>query len=116
MAKIVCALSDDPADGLPTAGPGPVSSCSRALVCDLLASHLEVEAESIDDTDGLAELGLDPLDLVLVVLRIEDLCGGDGDFPLAQLPRARTIADFVALVDFWLQEDTAPYLVAVQRS
>jgi acyl carrier protein len=113
MARTVCTLSGDPVDGLPTRVPRPVSSCSRALVCDLLASHLDVEAESIDDTDGLDELGLDPLDMVLVVLKIEDLCGGDGDFPLAELPKARTVADFVALVDLWVQEDTAPYLVAV---
>jgi acyl carrier protein len=116
MAKIVCALSGDPVDGFPTGGPSPVSSCSRTLVRDLLASHLEVEAESIDDSDGLTELGLDPLDLVLVVLKIEDLCGGDGDFPLAELSEARTVADFVALVDSWLQEDTAPYRIAVSSS
>jgi acyl carrier protein len=116
MAKIVCASSGDPVDGLPTVGLPPARSCSRALVCDLVASHLEVEVESIDDADGLDELGLDPLDLVLVVLKIEDLCGGDGDFPLAELSKARTVADFVALVDSWLQEDTAPYRIAVSSS
>jgi acyl carrier protein len=115
MAKIVCVPSDDAVDGSPTGGPRLMRSCSRALVCDLLASRLEIEAESIDDADGLAELGLDPLDLVLVVLKIEDLCG-DPDFPLAELARARTVADFVALVDLWLQEDTAPYPVAVLGS
>ena len=83
-----------------------MSSPSRALVHDLLASHLQVELGSIEDTDDLVEIGLDPVDLVLVVIKVEDLCGGSDSFPLAELAEARTVGDFVALVDLWLQEDT----------
>jgi acyl carrier protein len=85
-----------------------MNSPSRMLVHTLLASHLQIATESIDDRDGLEDLGLDALDMVLVVLRLEDLCGGAGDFPLADLAHARTVGDVVALVDVWLQEDTMP--------
>ena len=88
------------------------SSPSQALVHDLLASHLQVETESIEDTDGLVEIGLDPLDLVLVVLKMEELCGGDYAFPLAALAEARTVGELVALVDLWLQEDSMPHAFA----
>ena len=87
-----------------------MNSPSRTLVHALLASHLQVHPDLIDDDDGLEDLGLDALDLVLVVLRLEDLCGGAGDFPLAELAQARTVEHVVALVDLWLQEDTKPFV------
>jgi acyl carrier protein len=83
-----------------------VKTPSQALVYSLLASHLQIDAEWILDADRFVELGLDPLDLVLVVLRIEDLCGEEGDFPLAELAHATTVGDFVALVDRWMEGDT----------
>jgi acyl carrier protein len=83
-----------------------MKSPSQALVCNLLASHLQIDAEWILDADRFIELGLDPLDLVLIVLRIEDLCGGEGDFPLADLAHATTVGDFAALVDRWIEGDT----------
>jgi len=86
-----------------------MNSPSQALVHSLLAIQLQVAAESLDDRNGLAELGLDALDMVLVVLRLEDLCSGEGDFPLAELAHARTVGDVVALVDLWLQGDTVPH-------
>jgi acyl carrier protein len=86
-----------------------MNSPSQALVHNLLASHLQVDAESLEDGDTLVELGLDALDMVLVVLRLEDLCGGEGGFPLGALAHARTVGDFIALADRWLQEDTMPY-------
>jgi hypothetical protein len=55
---------------------------------------------------------LDPLDLVLVVLRLESLDRGKGDFPVAALDRATTVGDLVALVDRWLQGDTVPRAIA----
>jgi acyl carrier protein len=88
-----------------------MNSPSRTLVHTLLASHLQVHADLVDDDDGLEDLGLDALDLVLVVLRLEDLCGGAGDFPLAELANARTVEDVVALVDLWLLEDTMPFVL-----
>jgi acyl carrier protein len=88
------------------------SSPAEALVHDLLASHLQVETESVENADSLSELGLDPLDLVIVVLKMEQLCGGDSFFPLVALADARTVGDFVALADRWLQEEAPPSAVA----
>jgi hypothetical protein len=42
-----------------------------------------------DGCSSFAKLGLDPLDLVLVVLRLEDFDRGNGDFPVAALAHAR---------------------------
>ncbi|SRR5258708_1637048 len=80
-----------------------MSSYSRALVHQLIASHLQVDSTSIHDGDAFRELELDPLDVVLIVLRLEAFDRGDGNFPLAALDQARTVGDLVALVDLWLE-------------
>jgi acyl carrier protein len=67
----------------------------------LLAVQLETNDEAIEDAQILDELGLDPLDLVLFVLQLEELAGGDDEFPLLGLDRAKTVGDLVALVDVW---------------
>jgi acyl carrier protein len=78
-----------------------MNSISQALVHKLIASHLRLDDASIKDAHGFDELGLDPLDLVLVVLRLESFDRGTGDFPVARLEHARTVGDLVALVDLW---------------
>ena len=85
-----------------------MTSPAQAIVYKLLAAHLAVDEASIADAETLDELGLDPLDLVLVVLRLEDWGGGEGDFPLTALAHARTVNDFAELVELWLQRDTIP--------
>jgi len=74
----------------------------------MVASQLRIDDASIDDAHRLDELGLAPLNLVLVVLRLEDLDGGGGSFPLATLDRVRTVGDLVTLVGLWLRRDTMP--------
>ena len=74
---------------------------SQTLVHHLLALQLQMNYESIADTQTLDALGLDPFDLVLFVLRLEELAGVDEDFPLLGLDRAETVGDLVALVDLW---------------
>jgi acyl carrier protein len=76
-------------------------SDSHALVHHLLALQLQTEDEAIEDAQGLDDLGLDPLDLVLFVLRLEEFAGGDDEFPLLGLDHAETVGDLVALVDLW---------------
>jgi len=83
-----------------------MNSSSRVLVHQLFASHLQMDETSIKDAHGLEELGLDPLDVVLVVLRLEDFDRGSGDFPVGALARARTVGDVVTLVDLWWQRET----------
>jgi acyl carrier protein len=85
-----------------------MNSSSQALVHHLLASQLRIDVASIKDAYSFDELGLDPLDLVLTVTRLEDFDRGDGDFPVAALDRAQTVGDLVALVDLWLQRSTMP--------
>ncbi len=86
-----------------------VNSHTQALVHSLVASQLRIDDVTIDDANRLEELGLDPLNLVLVVLRLEDLDGRGGSFPLIQLDLVETIGDLVALVDLWLHRDTTAY-------
>ena len=70
------------------------------IVRSALALHLEVDSREIDVKDRLdADLGLDPLDLVLVALRLEEI--EQGEFPVARLETATTVADLVAVVRAW---------------
>jgi hypothetical protein len=78
------------------------------LVRSLVAFQLRVTARSIEDATTFDELGMMPLDLVLVVLRLESFDRGAGDFPLAALDEAKTVGDLVALVERWIRGDTAP--------
>jgi acyl carrier protein len=84
----------------------------EALVHRLLASRLHVDPASIDDTDRLDDLGLGPIDLVLVVLQLVRLGRRESEFPLSALEHATTVGDFVDLVELWLQSDTMPSAVA----
>jgi acyl carrier protein len=83
-----------------------MNSYSQTLVRHAISSQLRIDEASIEDAHTLEELGMDPLDLVLVVLRLEHLDRGQGDFPLTALAHARTVGDLVLLVDLWLQQDT----------
>jgi acyl carrier protein len=84
----------------------------QALVHQLLASRLRIDETSIRDTDRFDDLGLDPLDLLFVVLRLDRFDRGDGEFPLYALEHAATVGDLVDLVALWLQRDTMPSSVA----
>ena len=80
----------------------------RALVHQLLASRLHIDEASIRDTDLLDELGVTPLDLLLVVLWLDRLDHVDSEFPLEALEHASTVGDLVDLVDPWLQKEARP--------
>jgi acyl carrier protein len=84
----------------------------QTLVHQLLAARLHVDATSLHDSDRFDDLGLGPLDLVLVVLRFERMDRGDGEFPLYALDHATTVGDLVDLIELWLQVDTMPSPVA----
>src|ERR1051326_5655369 len=84
-----------------------MNDCSHEsldIVRFALALHLEVVPDVIALDHRLNEdLGLDPLDLVLVVLRLEELA--EAEFPVADLEHASTVADLVALVTRWASGD-----------
>jgi len=71
------------------------------LVRSALAAHLQVPAESLVEGIALeATLGLDPLDLVLVALRLEEQVGVE--FPIALLEDVRTVGDLEMITRAWL--------------
>lgn len=71
-----------------------------------LAFHLEIDIAEVHLAQRLEEdLGLDPLDLVLVVLRLEEL--GDIEFPVADLEGIRTVSDLVDVVRAWCADPEA---------
>jgi acyl carrier protein len=84
-----------------------MSSPAQALVHYLVATQLQIDRAWIEDVQSFDELGLDQLDLVLVVIRLEDLNPGEGEFPLKELADATTVGDLVALVDVWLERDVS---------
>jgi acyl carrier protein len=89
-----------------------MNTTPQALVHQLLASRLRVDEASIKDADRFDDLGLGPLDIVLVVLQLDRLDRGDGEFPLLALEHAATVGDLVDLVELWLQCDTVRSPVA----
>ncbi|MBL8608165.1 MAG: hypothetical protein JNL38_12645 [Myxococcales bacterium] len=84
---------------------------SEDFVAVALAMHLDRDAADIRPHLELErDLGLDPLDLVLVVLRLEEIAGAD--LPLVELDGLRTVADLERVVRSWLvpvvDRDSAP--------
>lgn len=70
-----------------------------------IALHLERDPDTISLNDRLAEdLGMDPLDLVLVALRIEEWASGE--FPVGDLESAVTVGDLVDVVACWSSPPT----------
>ena len=69
-----------------------------------LALHLSADPGRIEPEHRLeADLGLDPLDLVLVVLRLEEI--EDAEFPVADLETVITVADLVGVVRAWSRSE-----------
>jgi acyl carrier protein len=85
----------------------PTPSRSRAepdaaleLVRYALAQHLGADVDEIDADHLLdEELGLDPLDLVLIALRLEEL--GEVEFPVAELETITTVGELTEMVRGW---------------
>lgn len=72
-----------------------------------LALHLDIAPDAIELTDRLDDdLGLDPLDLVLIVLRLEELAVAE--FPVADLEGTTTVADLVGVVAAWANDAHRP--------
>jgi acyl carrier protein len=67
------------------------------IVCHVVARHLDVAAGEIALRQHLErDLGLDPLDLVLIALRLEDI--EHLEFPLAALESAQTVSDLTGIL------------------
>ena len=83
-------------------------SASQVLVYTLLAPLLPTDKVPIEDADLIEELGLDPLDLALVAIKLEELEPQNGSFPLAALRDAKSVGDLVDLVDGWTHAHPCP--------
>ncbi|MBS2011663.1 MAG: hypothetical protein JST00_02020 [Deltaproteobacteria bacterium] len=71
------------------------------LVRRAIAAHLEMAQDEIEAQQSLEDdLGLDPLDLVLITLRLEEDVGVE--FPVALLETVKTVGDLEDLVRSWL--------------
>ena len=81
-----------------------MSTQAQNLVHHFIGSQLKDHHVPIEDATTFDELGLDALDLVLVVLRLEDVTGANGDFFINALEHSTKAGDLVALVDRWWQE------------
>ena len=67
------------------------------LVGSIVARHLNVSPAAIHPGSDLQrDLHLDPLDLVLIALRIEEVEGSE--FPIGRLEQARSVGDLVRIV------------------
>ena len=74
---------------------------SEDFVRIALALHVDRDPESIRPDMWLErDLGLDPLDLVLIVLRFEEVAAVE--LPVVELDTIRTVADLDELVRRWL--------------
>jgi acyl carrier protein len=67
------------------------------LVRTAIANHMRIAPATMTRRTHLQrDLELDPLDLVLIALRIESIKGVE--FPIARLDGARTVADLISVV------------------
>jgi acyl carrier protein len=79
------------------------------LVCHTLALHLGIPDGEVHEQQHLEDaLGLDPLDLVLIALRLEELGEAHMPFPLSEFPvgaleGVATVGDLADLVGLWWQ-------------
>jgi len=78
----------------------PMRTDEMELVSFALALHLEIDPTEVHEAQSLEDdLGLDPLDLVLIVLRLEEL--GEGEFPVGELEGIQTVNDLARVVRNW---------------
>jgi acyl carrier protein len=82
-----------------------MNASADALVRELLSLRLWTPPDRIQPRlDLRRDLGMDPLDLVLVALDLEEIEGDE--FPVADLESVRTVADLERLVRIWLARPT----------
>jgi acyl carrier protein len=73
------------------------------LVRAALGNYLDLKPTDIDTNAELErDLGLEPLDLVLVVFRLEEFA--DAEFSISDLDGVKTVGDFEQLVCEWLRD------------
>jgi acyl carrier protein len=72
------------------------------LVRVALAAYLDSKPSEIDPNAELErDLGLEPLDLALIVFRLEEFA--DAEFSISDLEDVVTVGDFEAIVTEWMR-------------
>lgn len=79
---------------------------TRAVVHSMIAPHAQLARVPVDDARTVEELGLEPLDLIVIVLQLEALGELRCEPALERLGDVRTVGAFVALVDAWRTRST----------
>ena len=64
-------------------------------VAQIIADYTDIDAASIKPESTIAELGVDSLDPVELIMSFEDTFGGT----IEMSPDLKTVADIVALID-----------------
>lgn len=64
-------------------------------VAQIIADYKDIDAASINPESTFAELGVDSLDTVELIMSFEDTFGGT----IEMSPDLKTVADIVALID-----------------
>jgi acyl carrier protein len=78
---------------------------TNAVVHAALAAHIGIEPKAIEDTQRLGQdLGLDPFDLVLVSLKLEETVPSPVEFPIESLENVGTVGDLTELFSRWAGE------------
>ncbi len=79
----------------------------QELVRVALALHLDMDVAGITaDSELENDLGMDPLDLVLVVLRLEEI--EESEFPIAELEGVTTVGELTGMIRSWMRPRSAP--------
>jgi len=73
------------------------------IVETAIVRHLGQQQLTIQETQRLdQDLGLDPLDIIMIVIRLEDQIGIE--FPIGSLDRIRTVAELADAIRAWQPE------------
>jgi acyl carrier protein len=78
-------------------GPANDTDDVDHLVLDVVATHMLMETDELTPSLRVRDdLDLDPLDLVLIALRLEDALGVE--FPIGQLENVASVGDFAIVL------------------
>lgn len=84
----------------------PMNITPMSIVRRALARHLSVPVHGVTPSDDLErDLGLKPLDLAIITLRLEADAGAWSEFPMARLEGVQSVAQLAEVVAGWIAED-----------
>jgi acyl carrier protein len=89
-------------------------SCCDDLARLAIGEHLDCDPQAIShDAQLHRDLGLDAFDLVLIVLRLDEL--SNAELAKADLGKLVTVGDLQELIDRWTQDDRPTWPSAMEE-